>query len=407
MSPLRRQFFLSYAVIGSVMPLMSVFLWREGGLSFRQIGLTMALTNVPMVLMPALITFFADRRTDPRRILAGAFMVSGMVLSMLYVSKSLALTLALFVFHGLAFVAMLPLQDGFYFSLVEHRRRSGLATPPYPRVRVFGTVGFILPSVILFFLIRPGGSVKVILPCAVAFCLLSLANTFTLPRLPAGAARNVGEPLPTLEALRKLVSPEARWLCLALGLSYIAMVSYYTFMPIYFRGVIGVEERHIGLIINLGVLIEIGFTVFMPAIQQRLRLKGIMVVGMLGTVLRMALLAACPTIWTAILTQVVHGMEVLALFIAPVMFLNRLAGDRFRNSIQGVFTMIFGGLFRVAGSLSAGWIAERSLTGLLVWTSALVFAAMLVILFLFKRIPDPRELESGGDGEGNAEGAAA
>ena len=93
MTALRRQFFLSYAVIGSVMPLMTVFLREQGGFNFLQIGLAMSLMNIPMLCSPALITLLADRNLDSRRILAVAYTCSAMVLSAMYFSHVISLSL--------------------------------------------------------------------------------------------------------------------------------------------------------------------------------------------------------------------------------------------------------------------------------------------------------------------------
>jgi MFS family permease len=225
----------------------------------------------------------------------------------------------------------------------------------------------------------------------VGFCVLSILNSFTLPKVPPAGPGGPDERLPTAEALARLLSPEARFLCLGLALAYMGTIAYYTFIPIYFQQVIGIDPSYIGLIINLGVVIEIFFTLGMPALQRRLGLKGIIVIGLAGTTLRMFLLAVSPTVWTAILIQVVHGMEVLAIFVAPVMFIDRLAGDRFRNSIQGVFTMTVGGGARIIGGLLAGWVAAANLRGFLFYASALTLTAMLIILFRFRPIPDPKK----------------
>lgn len=385
------------------MPLMSIFLSEEAGFNYQQIGFAMALANIPMLLSPALITLLADRSVDSRRILAAAFLVSITVLGLMYFIPNLWVRLGLFLFHGLAFVAMLPLQDGFFFSWAEHRRSLGEEAAPYPRVRVWGTVGFIVPSVILFFALQGGASTSRILLCAVGFGVIAFFNTFLLPEVPRGGASE-REPsdakpkkdrLPTGEAIRALFAPRARYLCLGLALAYMATIAYYSFMPIYFKEVIGISERYIGLVINIGVTLEIFFTLFMPRLQAVLRLKGIMIVGLVGMALRMTLLAWFPTLETALLTQVVHGMEVLALFIAPIMFIDRLAGDRFRNSIQGVFTMTVGGLARVGGAIIAGWIASIDLRALLLYAAGLTLVAGMIILFRFKRIPDPHEGEGG------------
>lgn len=382
---------------------MSIFLWKEAGFGFWQIGLATALANVPMLLSPALITLLADRQVDSRRILAVAFLISGTVMLLMHEIPVLWVRLTLFLFHGLAFVAMLPLQDGFFFSYAESRRRAGEPVGPYPTVRVWGTIGYIVPSIILYFLLRNDGPIGRSLLCGFGFGIASLINTFTLPevRSPAAPPAEVTDAdaapgggrrrLPTAEAFRRLFSPQARYLCLGLALAYMASVSYGVFIAVYYGKVVGIPSEFIALVINLGVLIEVFFTIGMPRLQSALRLKGIMVVGICGMSLRMLLLALYPSVWTAVLTQIVHGMEVLALFIAPVMFLDRLAGDRFRNSIQGVFTMTVGGISRISGAILAGLIASHSLPGLLGVSAGLGLLALIVIVFLFKRIPPGEE----------------
>ncbi|MCB1077534.1 MAG: MFS transporter [Verrucomicrobiae bacterium] len=399
MNAIRRQFFFSYGAIGSVAPLMSVFLWKEAGFGLLQIGFATALANVPMLLSPALMTLLADRNVDSRRILAGAFLVSCTVMLLMHEIDLLWVRLTLFLFHGLAFVAMLPLQDGFFFSYAESRRHLGENVDPYPSVRVWGTIGFIIPSLILYFLLRNGGPISQTLLCGFGFGLASLINTFTLPEVRRAPESSDDNPatrrsIPTAEAFRRLISPKARFLCLGLALGYMATLSYNAFIAVYYGKVIGIPSQYIGLVINLGVVVEVLCTLWMPKLQSVLRLKGIMVVGLCGMVTRMILVAAYPTVWTAVLTQLVHGMEVLALYIAPVMFLDRLAGDRFRNSIQGVFTMTVGGFSRISGALVAGFIASHDLRWLMGYASVLGLAAMAVIVFLFKRIPPSEEMES-------------
>ncbi|MEM1440826.1 MAG: MFS transporter [Verrucomicrobiota bacterium] len=392
MNSLRRQFFLSYAVIGSVMPLMTVFLREQGGFDFWQIGLAMALMNVPMLCSPALITLLADRNLDTRKILAVAYSCSALVLSALYFSESIILTLTLFVFHGLSFVAMLPLQDGYYFSLAEEFRKKEQPVPGYPLVRVWGTVGFIVPSLILFYPLSRGATAASILPCAVGFCLLSLANSFSLSKLER--PKRSSKRLPTAAALKAIFTPQARWLSIGLFFGFMAASTYYAFIGNFLDEVVGIPKKHIGLIINLGVVLEIGFTLLMPWMQRVIHLKGILVFGLFAMVVRMILLAAFPEPWVAVVVQIFHGMEVLALFVGPVMFLDRLATDEFRNSIQGVFTMAIGGVARVFGAMAAGLIVSRfGLDGGLYYGAVLATLSFLIITFLFSRIPPRSEIE--------------
>ncbi len=372
------------------MPLMTVFLRELGGFSYYQIGLAMSLMNLPMLCSPALVTLLADRNVDTRKLLSVAFGCSAVVLSLMYFSSSIALTLTLFVFHGLAFVAMLPLQDGCYFSFAEEARKNGVKRiVSYPMVRIWGTAGFILPSLILYFPLAHGASARAILPCAIAFCIMALLNSLTLPQIKRSERKS--EKLPTKVALQAIFSPQARWLSVGLFFAFIAASTYYAFVGNYYAEVVHIPNHYIGLILNLGVLLEIGYTMWMPWLQRKIHLKGVVVAGLLAMVVRLFLLAFFPCKFVVIVTQLFHGLEVLALFVGPIMFLDRLAGDEFRMSIQGVFTMAVGGVSRViAGVMGGLMITWFGLQGTFLYAGFLALVAFLIITFCFSRIP-PRE----------------
>ncbi len=390
MTALRRQYFLSYAAIGSVMPLVTVFLREQGGFNYLQIGLAMSLMGIPSLCSPALITLLADRKLDTRRILAVAYTCSAMVLGALFFSKSVALTLMLFFFHGLASMAMLPLQDGYYFSLSEERRRAGMQVVEYPMVRIWGTTGYMFPGLLLYFPLLHGAEVRSILPCAILFCSLSFANSFTLSAVTRREASATAK-LPSRQAFAALFAPNARWLCLGLFFAYLAAATYYTFIGNYLDEIVRIPKPFIAPVILLGVLVEIGCTLLMPWLQATFRLKGIMVIGLFCMVMRMILLSFFPNPVVAVLVQLGHGFEVLALYVGPIMFLNRLAGDEFRNSIQGVFAMSITGSARVLGCLASGLTAAHfGIQVNLLLGAVLGSVAFVIITFFFSRIP-PRE----------------
>lgn len=110
---------------------------------------------------------------------------------------------------------------------------------------------------------------------------------------------------------------------------------------------------------------------------------GLIGAGAMGA--RLALLTIFPTTTVAVLIQVLHGLEILAMFVIPVIYLDRVAGDSFRNSIQGVFTIVITVPSRLIGFLLAGEIAHAFGSREVILTSALLaIGSMLVILFWFR-----------------------
>jgi predicted MFS family arabinose efflux permease len=177
------------------------------------------------------------------------------------------------------------------------------------------------------------------------------------PVHPAPAEKN-GR-LPTLDALRVLARPGTRWLCLGLALAAGCSATYHNFFPLYLRNTLGLGREWIPLIINLGVLGEVFYTLAFPWFRRVLGEKGILLAGLGLMTLRMALLSWFPSVPMAVLVQLGHGLEILALFVLVPMLLNRLAGDHFRNSMQGAFSMFMGGS-RLLGTLIAGHAIEKN-----------------------------------------------
>lgn len=359
---IKLQYFIAYGVIGSLAPFLSLFLKNERGLDDAQIGLATGASNAAAVLMPLLMATLADLKQDARRLLALIFAVSGMALAGLLFTRGFWPVVALLCLYSLAYVAMMPLQDGLNFAVQEQRASAGEATTPFHQVRVWGTVGFIVPSVLLFGFLAGGAPLHASLLCAVAFCALGVLNSMRLP--PASiedetedeaqdakaalqgrqegrqegrrARRSWVQRLPMLSALRVLRRPPVLVLCLSLMAASLASASYYAFFPLYLTEVVGVPRQWVGPIFNIGVVFEIGFMLGFGRLLARLGFKGFMLLGVLCLALRLAALAAFPNVAVAAGTQVVHGMIVVALHVAPALYLNRHAGDEYRTSMQGL-----------------------------------------------------------------------
>ena len=88
------------------------------------------------------------------------------------------------------------------------------------------------------------------------------------------------------------------------------------------------------------------------------------------------------------------------MFVVPVIYLDRVAGDSFRNSIQGAFTIVITVPARLIGFLLAGEIAHAYSSREVILTSALLaFISMLLILTCFKPSSSNIEVKNEPDGD--------
>jgi MFS transporter, PPP family, 3-phenylpropionic acid transporter len=387
--------------MGSIAPYASVYL--EGrGLSDAEIGLVMSLGGLTVLLMPAMMSLLADLKLEHRVLLRSLFIGTATALGLMLLSRSFWWLLPAFWLWSMAISPMMSMNDGLLFSIRGVREASGKTTPPYHHIRVFGTLGFIAPSFVLYVLMAYyQAPVSVALACGIAVSVIAMGNTFLLPRTHGSMGKptppaevpdphppaSKGKGLPTLLALRCMLQPDLALFCAAMWLTQASTAAYYTFYPLYLTRVIGVQDQWLGLISAVGVVFEIGYVLAFGWLLKKLGVRWLLILGVGAVGLRLMLLWAFPTLTVAVGSQLLHGLTVLAIFILPPLYLNHRAEPRFLNSIQGLYAMIVFGTGRIFGNVFAGQIAEifdGDILMVFAWTAGFAGAAMLLCVLFFR-----------------------
>jgi PPP family 3-phenylpropionic acid transporter len=393
MRDVRVQYFLTFGMIGAVLPYVSVF-FRQAGLSEAQVGYAWAIWSAAVMVSPVAVTMLADARVDPRRLLVLASVVSGLSLLALGLVRGVGPLLGVWAAYCLASMPVLPLQDGIHFSQQRRRRERGEEPVPYHRVRVWGTVGYIVPSLVLFAFLQRGMGMAGAVMSGAAFAAAAALQATRLadprPRAGDAAAAGPADPaaprrLPTVAAARVLLRPNLLVFTAALVLMQMAGAAHGAFYPIYLVERVGLDAKWLGQVSNLAVVIEIFFVAGCGALVGRFGVRALLLMAMGFTALRLGLIASTTNPWVVVGTQVFHGIFLIAGGVLPQTVLDEAAEDRFRHSMQGVFVMV-GGAGRVAANLAAGPIAAWSLPGLY-WIAALLCTASAALIFLAFRDP--------------------
>jgi PPP family 3-phenylpropionic acid transporter len=418
MRSLKAQYFCGFAVMGSVVPFLPVFL-KARGLDDFLLSVVIATTGVAIMVTPVLITLLADLRFESRSLIAAAFGLGLAGLLSLWLAEGFIALLLSYALFALGFWPLLPLQDGLNFAMRRHRVDAGESDVPYHHIRVWGTMGFIVPSVLLWRFLRLDWSIGIVLWSGMFFCVVGFLVTRFLPHVrqpkqaepeaepePAAAhaepaAAEADEPasldppertkrLPTIEAARRILF-ERELLLFALGmwLIHLAASAYYTFYPRYLTDAnlasLQLGNEWLGPIANLGVVIEIFFMLGFGWFMRHWGLRWLMTIGALAMGVRMALLYALPTVPIAVGTQLLHGITVLVLHVAPPVFINHHAEPRYRNSMQGVYAMGVFGTGRLVGYIAAGLVAKWSLLGVFAYGTVLCVLSMPLFYLAFHR----------------------
>lgn len=367
--------------------------------STAQVGIILATTGLAIISTPVIMTALADTKLQSRSIIAVLFGVSAFTCVWQAMSHSFT---SLFISHtvfAFFFWPLAALQDGLVFAANQQSNAEGTAETPYHRVRTFGTIGFAIPLAGLYFLIGPGENkdVTIALWLGGAVCVLGLLNALTLPKVALGEARRArfSEPaqgdsklnrIPTFAAAKVLFRGSALLFCICLFIAHVGNSAYYGFYSIYLTQTVNFSEAWVGPITMLGVVLELGVMTTTGLLAAKFGLKWLIVAGLGLMVVRFALLGLFPNQHVAVWTQVLHGSTVVAIYVVPPIYLNALAGDHFRSSIQGLYAMTVFGPSRIVGNVLGGELAEFSMPMMFSIFSITTLIAVIGLM-MFMKLP--------------------
>lgn len=356
MRSLKVQFFLLFGSFASVQPYIAL-LFKERGLSEEEIGYSMGMAGWAIMLSPALITLIADTKMQPRHLMGVLAVLTGVSLGALLLAPSFWILTAFYFAYSLVVTAMIPLQDGITFGYQRMQREIGEEEVHYNQVRVWGTIGYMALLLLLFYPLKWSDSVNLAVVFGMGCFVAMFLNAFGLP---ARGKREVGkraQGLPTGVALKALFGGRMLWFSLGMFLLLAASAAYHTMYPVFLKEDLGLAKQWVGIVIMCGALGEVFFILNLSRWEARWGVRTVMLAGVVLTGIRFGLMFVFPNLPVAIGTQLLHGPMICAMMVIPPTFINRLADETNRNSIQGVYTMLVIGGSRFVGTALSGHVA--------------------------------------------------
>jgi len=270
----------------------------------------------------------------------------------------------------------------------------GLRNVPDPardfsRVRLYGTIGWIVSGIVVQVFFRPATS-DVLYIGAIGSALVGV-YAFTLPATPPlGAGRSAFEAfgLPALALFKDrsfVIFVVVAFLATAMNQFYVVYAHRY----LIDRGVPGAA-----LVMTIAQVVEVGCMFALPLMHPKHWMKSLMLLGLAGYTLRSLVLAIGWVPAVLALGVPMHGLGYTFFFLVAATYLDREAPPHLRGSAQGIITFIAGGIGVLAGNSVSAAIVDRCREGTVidwtpVWEMPLAVCAVLVIAFLLFFRPPP------------------
>jgi len=366
---LSRFYFTYYFFVGAFVPYWGLYLQSEQ-FSAADIGILMSLFQISRIFAPNFWGWLADH-TSKRVIWIKLTSLLGLLGF-----------IAVFWAHGFFWLFMVMAALSLFTSstlpLSESLTLAHLATTNghYSRIRMWGSFGFIVASVILGFVIDLHG-IRSLLWFLLAVQIVLFILTFKLPE--AKVAPHAHDRFSIWEIIKL---PAVIALLLGCSLMVTAHGLLYNFYSIYLESH-GYSKGMIGLLWSLGVVCEIIVFVLMPKIMGRFTLKTILLISLGLAVLRFGMIGMVPDNLTLLLiAQSLHAFTFGSFHAASVEVISQFFNGRHQAKGQAIYNSVAYGVGGAIGGLAGGF-AIQSFGGEYTFMLAAAFPLLGFIVIAF------------------------
>ncbi|EGW54007.1 MFS transporter [Candidatus Endoriftia persephonae] len=360
-------FYLFYfASLGALLPFWGVYL-KDRGFSSAEIGELMAVIMVSKLVAPNIWGWIADHTGQRMPIVRIASLLSLMIFVGVFYAEgfwTLALVMMLFSFF---WNASLPQFEAVTMSYLGERIKH------YSRIRLWGSIGFILAVSALGFLLDRM-SVEVIPQLVLLLYLGIWLSSLLVPE--RGAAPHHEAQGSILTVLKRPTVIAYLAACFLMQASHSA---YYAFYSIYMEEH-GYSSTFVGQMWSLGVVAEVLIFLVMHRLLQRWGARKVLIASLLIAVLRWLLIGAAPDqLWIMLFAQILHAATFGTFHAAAIHLVHHYFVGKHQGRGQALYSSISFGAGGAVGSLLSGYLWSGIGPGPTFWVAA-GYAALAVVI---------------------------
>jgi MFS transporter, PPP family, 3-phenylpropionic acid transporter len=362
LGPFGALWFCYFAAIGSFNPFAPLW-FKDLGFSTLAIGTIASLQAWARVFAPYGWGWLGDhsgQRVRLVRTAAGLSLIaaSGLLWARGYPAVALC-TALLFLANG----GVVPLTEAIVARHLS--TEAGLDAGRYGRVRVWGSMGFIVAVLLFGTVLEVGGIGLFPWLVLVTYGLLVAASM----RLP-GAADAVHNHASAPAVMSVLRQPPVAWFFASIFFTVLAHTSLYTFFSLYLDAH-GMGKSTVGALWAVSVAVEIAFFWFQGRLFDRLGPYGWLQWAAAVSVLRFTLIAAFGGhLELLVLAQLLHAVTFAAQHAACIALIGKHFPGALRARGQALYTVLGYGLSGVVGGVSGGWLSTRFGLSAVFWAAS-------------------------------------
>lgn len=341
-------YFLLFLAQGIIIPYLPPYFCALG-FSGEQVSTVTALAPLLMIFALPCWGYVADHTGRPALVLKLAAAGAALAFLPLLSLTSFTAVAAVFALYALSAPAVQSLTDT--IALAEAKR---LGTH-YGRLRLWGSVGFIISSLGFSHLLGAGLDRKYTVVFAAGVLVIYAAFAQLLRPVQVAGPRQA----PRLTDVRSLLAQPALLAFLAAGMiHWTAMQCYYFSFAIHLDN-LGVSPQYIGWGLTLGVCAEITVMWTFRALLRRLPLFALLTLAFLGTSLRWYVVSTASSGPVLAAVQLFHGLSFGAFYVGSLGYLEQTVPERQRATGWALFMSAVFGCGGILGNKLSGYMLDH------------------------------------------------
>jgi len=331
------------------------------------------------------IGMLADRFFAAQKVLAGLNIINA---GMLFLAGTTNNSNLLFICLIIAMLGYMP-----SWGLTSSIAMVHLPAEQFPKVRVFGSIGWVASGIFSIVFIRflniDFDGTNIPFYCGAAVSLFAAITNLFLPNTPPLAK---GKKISLIDAfgLGTLKLMKDRNFAVFILFSFLSLIPFAMYYSYFSEFLLNINTKYISVTMNWGVLAEMGFLLLIPGAIKKFGLRNVMIFGLIALVIRYLALYTGGVIdqsWMYYIGILIHGLIFGFFFVGGQIYIDKKAPVELRSQAQGFIFLVTFGLGLLAGNVICGHIINyyKSAAGYnwdAIWGITTISSVVLLILFI-------------------------
>ncbi len=340
---IRSQYFLYFGVLGIFLPYFNLYCYQIG-FNGVQIGTLSALRSVTLVVFPLTWGALADHFRIRRPIYIVCNILSTLMWIWYLYTTDFQIMLLITAAYGIFYAPIISFLEAFTMDILGPEKKS------YGRIRVWGSINFILVVIVLGKLIDLYSIEMILVLILIGSSLQSLMSF----RVPGSASAKEEAFSKDVETLLK---PRVITFLICGFLMLLSHGAYYGFFSIHLEK-LGYSKTFIGIAWALASTAEILVMIKSGAIFKRFSLENVLIVSFAAATLRWMILYFVRSPMLILVSQIFHAITYGTFHMASILYIDQLTPVRAKTLGQAINNAVQYGLGLMIGFFLNGYLYE-------------------------------------------------